>query len=177
MRNLMTTVALLALLGRPAAVAQIIASAKSSVEPSSLTLSASLMPDKRLLGSAPAGHGIFIGGLATGNAAVIGIAADRNSSGVATFWPIEGISYELGSKRAVGYFEPRDGKCQVTLMMAEAVDPDQARPSSAARISLPLRPGESAVLASEEGSSIELTCDAGAQTVTVKCGMSCGRHP
>jgi hypothetical protein len=73
---------------------------------------------------------VFIGALATGSVAVIaaasGAIANQNSSGVATFRPIQGISFQLGSKRAVGYFEPRNGKCLVTLMIAEKVDPDQA---------------------------------------------------
>jgi hypothetical protein len=121
---------------------------------------------------------VFIGALATGSVAAIaaegGPAADQDPSVVATFRPIEGISYELGSKRAVGYFEPRNGKrlvtfkCLVTLMIAEKVDPDQARPSSAARLSLAMLPGQSAALASEEGTSMEITCGAGAETVAVK---------
>jgi hypothetical protein len=39
-------------------------------------------------------------------------------------------------------------------MIAEAVDPDEAQPLSAARLSLPMQPGESITLASEEGQSI-----------------------
>jgi hypothetical protein len=115
---------------------------------------------------------VFIGALATGSVAVIaaasGAIANQNSSGVATFRPIQGISFQLGSKRAVGYFEPRNGKCLVTLMIAEKVDPDQARPSSAARLSLAMLPGQSAALASEEGTSMQLTCGAAAETVAVK---------
>jgi hypothetical protein len=94
-------------------------------------------------------------------------ATDPVSSAAVTTRPIEGISYERGSKRAVGYFEPRDRKCQVTLMIAEAVDPDKASPLSAARLSSPMGQGGSAVLTSEKGGSIKLTCGAGAQTVAV----------
>jgi hypothetical protein len=181
MRILITTVALLALLGGPTAIAQTTGSATSSVEPASPTVPSSPTADTRLIGSAPAGHGAFIGGLATGYAvaiaAVAGRATNHDPSGVEIFWPIEGISYHLGSKRAVGYFEPRNGECQVTLMIAEAVDSDQARPSSAARLLLPIRPGGRASLASEEGRSIELTCGEGAQTVAVKCSASCRGRP
>jgi hypothetical protein len=180
MRTLITTVALLALLGGPTAIAQTTGSATSSVEPASPTVPSSPTPDTRSIGSAPAGHGAFIGGLATGYAVAIvaaGRATNHDPSGVETFWPIEGISYQLGSKLAVGYFEPRNGECQVTLMIAEAVDPDQARPSSAARLSLPIRPGGRASLASEEGRSIEITCGEGAQTVAVKCSASCSGRP
>jgi hypothetical protein len=115
---------------------------------------------------------VFIGALATGSVAAIAVAggpaANQDPSVVATFRPIEAVSYQLGSKRAAGYFEPRNGKCLVTLMIAETFDPDQARPPSAARLSLAMLPGQSAALASEERTSMELTCGAGAETVAVK---------
>ena len=115
---------------------------------------------------------VFIGALTTGSMLAIagagGPAANQDPHGIATFRPVEWISYQLVSKRAVGYFEPRDRECLVTLMIAETVDADQARPSSAARLSLAMLPGQSAALASEEGTSMELTCGAGAETVAVK---------
>jgi hypothetical protein len=43
-------------------------------------------------------------------------------------------------------------------MIAEAVDPEKPSPLSEARLSFPIGQGESAVLASEEGRSIKLTC-------------------
>ena len=181
MRSLITIAALLILLGSPAAMAQTMGGGRSSVEPASPAASSSLTPAARSIGSASAGRSVFVGRLATGYAAAVAATASRATnrglSGVETFRPIEGISYQLGSKRAVGYFEPRNGKCQVTLMIAEAVDPDQAQPSSAARLSFPMQPGESAALASDEGRSIELTCGAGAQTVAVKCSTSCRGRP
>jgi hypothetical protein len=76
MRNLITTVALLALFGNPGAIA--------AARP----------------------------------------ATDRGPSGAVTI--------------------PRDGKCQVTLMIAEAVDPEKPSPLSAARLSFPIGQGESA---------------------------------
>ena len=171
MRNLITIAALLALLGNPVAIAQTAGNAISSVGAASPAASSSLTRDTRSIGGAPVGRGVFIGGLATGYAVAVAAAAGK------TFGPIEAISYELGSKRAVGYFDSRNGKCQITLMIAEAIDPEQARPASAARLSLPIWPGESAALASEEGPSMELTCGAGAQTVVIKCNPSCGGRP
>ncbi len=85
-----------------------------------------------------------------------------------TVRPIQAMSYDLGSKRAVGYFRSVEGKCQLTLMIAETVDPDQARPASAARVKLALAPGQSAGLDSEEGASMVLTCGAQAATMEVK---------
>ena len=56
MRTLIMTVALLALLGGPTAIARTTGSATSSVEPASPTVPSSPTPDTRLIGSAPIGH-------------------------------------------------------------------------------------------------------------------------
>jgi hypothetical protein len=99
--------------------------------------------------------------------AVDAAAAHRNLVSE-TFRSAQAISYQLGSKRAIGYFVREDGACQVTLMIAEAIDPDLAQPTSAARLNFSMMPGQSASLASEEGESLELTCGIGAETVLVK---------
>ena len=91
----------------------------------------------------------------------------RVSSGLHKFRALEAMSYELGSKRAIGYFVSQSGQCQVTLMIAEAVDPDEGRALSAARISVSMVPGQSATLDSEEGSSMVLTCGSGGETMKV----------
>jgi hypothetical protein len=93
-------------------------------------------------------------------------AADAHRNRTDTFRSAQAISYQLGSKRAIGYFVRVDGKCQVTLMIAEAVDPDVAQPTSAAKLSLAMMPGQKAGLASEEG-ELELTCGSGAESVLV----------
>jgi hypothetical protein len=93
-------------------------------------------------------------------------AADYRNITSETFRSAQAISYQLGSKRAIGYFVRVDGACQVTLMIAEAVDPDVAPPTSAAKLSLAMMPGQKAGLASQEG-EVELTCGSGAETVLV----------
>jgi hypothetical protein len=56
MRNLIRTIALLALLGSPGAIAQTTGNARSSAELPSSTARSSMPPDRRLIGSAPVGH-------------------------------------------------------------------------------------------------------------------------
>src|SRR6516162_8827856 len=51
-----------------------------------------------------------------------------------TYRATEAISHLLGSKRAIGYFQTVNGQCELTLMVAEAVDPDRAMPGSPARL-------------------------------------------
>jgi hypothetical protein len=56
MRNLIRTVALLALLGSRVATAQPVASARSSAGPATAGVPSSLTQDTRLIGGAPVGH-------------------------------------------------------------------------------------------------------------------------
>lgn len=94
-------------------------------------------------------------------------SAFRASGGLATFRAMEAMSYRLGSKRAIGYFQAVAGKCHLTLMIAEAVDPDVATPGSAARLRFAIAPGESASVASEEGQMV-VTCGPGAESMDVQ---------
>ena len=84
-----------------------------------------------------------------------------------TYRATEVISHVLGSKQAVGYFLTVNGQCALTLMVAEAIDPDRNVPGSAARLRFALHPGERAALATEEGPEMVLVCGAGAATIEV----------
>jgi hypothetical protein len=90
------------------------------------------------------------------------------AAGYDTYRQIDAISYVFGSKRAVGYFRGDAGKCQLTMMLAEAVDPEVATPTSAARLNLAMLPGQVADFMSVEGESMTLTCGPNADTVKVK---------
>ena len=109
--------------------------------------------------------GVLAAGLIAGAA-----SAHRNPSSE-TFRSAQAMSYELGSKRAIGYFVSQNGQCQVTLMIAELVDPEVARPTSAARFSVAMMPGQSATVDSEEGIAMVLTCGSGAETVNVRTNV------
>ena len=93
--------------------------------------------------------------------------ASARMGGPQVFGAAEALSYVVGSKRAVGYFQTVAGKCQVTLMIAEAVDPDVAQSPSAARMSLGMAPGESLALGSVEGEQMTATCGAGGETLEI----------
>lgn len=84
--------------------------------------------------------------------------------------PIEGVSYDIGSKSMHGYFVRENGACSVILMIAEKIDPETAPPVSAARVRMMLQPGEVAGLDSEEGRSLNFTCGGSAATLLVNEG-------
>lgn len=88
--------------------------------------------------------------------------------GDAVYNPIQSMSFIVGSKRASGYFTRGQDRCELTLMVAEAIDAETAPPQSAARLRVALLPGQMAGLDSEEGRSLELTCGPDAETLTVR---------
>jgi hypothetical protein len=88
----------------------------------------------------------------------------------AKYAPIESISYDFGSKSMSGYFVERAAKCVVMLMLSEKADPDTAPPPTATRVRLVLNPGETAGLDSDEGRSLNFTCDEGATALLVDAG-------
>jgi hypothetical protein len=94
--------------------------------------------------------------------------ASAHLSGPGVFHATEAMTYVIGSKRAVGYFQNVSGKCQLTLMIAEAVDPDVAMPPSAARMSLVMTPGQSLALGSAEGETLTAICGAGGETIEIR---------
>jgi hypothetical protein len=117
----------------------------------------------------------FIQGAIIGSAMIASVAAVATSAAPAagdeaTYSPMQSISHDLGSKSAIGYFLRDAGECQIVLMIAENADPESGPLPSAARLRLALRPGQAAGLDSEEGRSIDLTCDDEAATLTVRSG-------
>jgi hypothetical protein len=82
-----------------------------------------------------------------------------------SFGQHQAISYSFGSKRAVGYFAAHEGTCSLSMFLADASDDV---PPSATRVSVNVKPGDSAQLASAEGQGLEVTCGAGAASVDVR---------
>jgi hypothetical protein len=83
---------------------------------------------------------------------------------------LQNLSHEFGSKFASGYFEARAGACLVTLMVIERSPPDEPLPLTATRLRLTLNPGQIAGLDSEEGRSLNFTCEEGAARLLVDVG-------
>ncbi len=110
---------------------------------------------------------------------VIGISASLGgaSSGSheqpkrrAEYGPRQAMSYGLGSKFMSGYFIEQAAQCLVNLMIIEKSDPDSPLSLTAARVRLILNPGQVAGLDSEEGYSLNITCDERAARMFVDVG-------
>ena len=84
--------------------------------------------------------------------------------------PRQAMSYGFGSKFMSGYFIAQAAQCLVNLMIIEKSDPDSPLSSTAARVRLILNPGQVAGLDSEEGPSLNITCDERAARMFVDVG-------
>ena len=99
--------------------------------------------------------------------ALASVPAVHAEQDVATrsFGEHQAISYSFGSKRAVGYFAAHEGTCSLSMFLADA---SEDVPPSATRVSMKVKPGDSAQLASVEGQGLEVTCGVGAASVDVR---------
>jgi hypothetical protein len=97
-------------------------------------------------------------------------AASMTPPGQATYLPMQAMTYDLGSKAAIGYFVREGGACHVVMMIGENGSVETASNLSAARLRLVLLPGQRALVDSEEGRSIDLTCGQEAGTLIVRHG-------
>ena len=86
------------------------------------------------------------------------------------FAALQSLSYEFGSKATSGVFVAQSGACLLTLMVIEKSPPEEPWPFTAARLRLILAPGQVAGLDSEEGRSLNFTCDVGAKDLLVDVG-------
>ena len=94
--------------------------------------------------------------------------AAADSSSALTMKPLHGISFDVGTKHAVSYFQANSGVCKLTLMVAEAFNGDQVPSATAARFEVAIDAGKTARLDTAEGKSLEFACTADAQAMSVK---------
>ena len=58
-----------------------------------------------------------------------------------TIRPLQGASFDIGTKRAVSYFLSDDEGCKLTLMLAELVNDDEANGLAATRMTVAVEVG------------------------------------
>jgi len=108
----------------------------------------------------------------SGDSLTTAVAASMTLPDQATYLPMQAMTYDLGSKAAIGYFVSEGGACHVVMMIGENTHVETASNLSAARLRLVLLPGQRALVDSEEGRSIGLTCGQEAGTLVVRHGST-----
>ena len=79
----------------------------------------------------------FVGISAT---AGLGMAQAADPASLLTMKPLEGVSFDIGTKRAVSYFLSDGNSFELTLMLAEVVHGDEVNGLTATRVTVAARP-------------------------------------
>jgi hypothetical protein len=79
-----------------------------------------------------------------------------------TMKPLQGVSFDIGTKRAVSYFLSEGGACKLTLTLAEVAHDDEVNGLTATRMTVAVETGKAAQLDTAEGKSLDFECKGGA---------------
>jgi hypothetical protein len=96
----------------------------------------------------------FVGIAAT---ASLGTAQAAELASPLTMKPLQGVSFDIGTKRAVSYFLSDGNSCELTLMLAEVVHGDEVNGLTATRVTVAI-----------EGKTLEFRCQGRAQVMSVE---------
>ena len=104
--------------------------------------------------------------------AFAGISCSRSQHGCrsrtsADERPLQGVSFDIGTKRAVSYFLSDDHACKLTLMLAELVNDDESNGLAATRVTVAVEVDKAAHLDTAEGKSLEFKCQPGGQEMSI----------
>lgn len=99
----------------------------------------------------------------------LGATGAAKADGAVVMQPAKGLSFDVGAKRAVTYFKPAGGICNLTVLMSDRMGEDSAIPAaSASRVTVAVFPAKTARIDTAEGKSLEFQCATGGQSMTVK---------
>ena len=109
--------------------------------------------------------GTILIGLSVSGATVC--KAEAGSTGL-SMKPIHALSIDVGSKRAVAYFLNDNGRCKLTLVVADAMTDDVLPTDTPVRFDVAVDAGKNARFDTAEGKSLQFDCMRSAQSMTVR---------
>jgi len=101
-------------------------------------------------------------------AAHIGTLQAAENTPILTMKPLQGISFDVGTKRAVSYFLREDGICKLVLTLADAPAWDDSSRFNTTRFEAAVGPGNATRYDSSEGKSLDFACLADAQAMSIR---------
>ena len=81
--------------------------------------------------------------------------------------PRHGVSFDVGSKRAVSYYLGEGGICKLTVLMADTNALDEVK-GAATRVTMPVIPTKVARIDTAEGKTLEFKCAPSASAMSVR---------
>ena len=85
-----------------------------------------------------------------------------------TVEPGKGLSFKVGSKKAITYFIKSGDYCDVTIMLSEQNPVIGQTYQSASKVKVQLVPGKSTLVESADGKALKVACNQGAKTMTIQ---------
>jgi hypothetical protein len=105
---------------------------------------------------------------ATTLAGILSVNAVPASQAGDTGWtmkPLSGVSFDVGTKHAVGYFLSESGRCMLTVVVADQMRGDDVPTDTPIRFHVAIDAGKNARFDTAEGKSLQFAC--GPQTEVV----------
>lgn len=96
------------------------------------------------------------------------VSADNSAIRLKVFAPLKGVTLDVGSKRAIGYYTATAGSCDLTLMIAEAYRDDTTATAQPVRVKTTVAAGGSTRVETQDGPALQFACAPGAVTMTVQ---------
>lgn len=85
-----------------------------------------------------------------------------------TMKPMQGVSFDIGTKHAVSYFLSDADACRLTVTLAEAGRDDEVNGKTAIRVTVAVEAGKVAHLDTVAGKSLGFKCQAGATSMSIE---------
>jgi hypothetical protein len=95
------------------------------------------------------------------------VTSARAEDATWTLKPLNGLSFDVGAKRALSYFLSETGQCKLTLIVANQMLGDEVPTDTPVRFDVAIDAGKDARLDTAEGKSLRFNCAAQTQFVKV----------
>lgn len=82
--------------------------------------------------------------------------------------PGKGVSLDIGSKHAVGYFQQTGEACELTIVMADVTGGEIGKDSPGTRIVVPVMPGRGLKIDASADKTAEFFCGPGASQMSAR---------
>jgi hypothetical protein len=110
--------------------------------------------------------------LATATSALLALgSAGASKAGEAsqplTMKPLHGVSFDVGTKRAVSYFLSESGRCKLTLIVADQMKDDTPPTDTPVRFEATIDAGNGTRIDTPEGKGLQFECKPGSLAMSV----------
>ncbi len=87
------------------------------------------------------------------------------------------LNMRVGTKQAVSYFQAENGRCKLTIMVADAFNGIEVPSSPTIRFEIAIGAGRTALMDTAEGGLLEFACRPRAQEMNVRAGHQISVYP